>query len=49
MCLFGDFNAVRSKEEHKRSLFDKGKADDFNNFICHNDLQEMSLGGWKFT
>lgn len=30
-------------------MFNKGKADDFNKFICQNDLQEMSLGGRKFT
>lgn len=45
----GDFNAVRCENESKGSYFDKGKGVDFNNFINHSNLLDLSLGGKKFT
>lgn len=45
----GDFNVVRCESERKGSLFDKGKAEDFNNFINQANLLYLSLGRKKFT
>lgn len=48
-CLFWDFNAVRNEGERKGSMFDIGKAADFNCFIDQNELHELRLGAWKYT
>lgn len=48
-CIMGDFNVVRSESEKKGSLFYKAKAEDFNNFINHANLLDLSLGCKKFT
>ncbi|KAM0069892.1 putative RNA-directed DNA polymerase [Helianthus debilis subsp. tardiflorus] len=47
--LAGDFNAVRSAEERKRSSFKPVCANNFNNFIFNNDLVEYPMQGKKFT
>lgn len=47
-CIFGEFNVVQKKEERTGYVFDSGNADDFNDFISRNDLQEVSLGARKY-
>lgn len=47
--IFGDFNVVRSRVERMACNFSQRKADDFNSFICDNDLLEIPLGGFSFT
>ncbi|KAJ0805781.1 putative Endonuclease/exonuclease/phosphatase superfamily [Helianthus annuus] len=47
--LAGDFNAVRSADERKRSSFKPVCANNFNNFIFNNDLVEYPMQGKKFT
>nr|XP_043620113.1 uncharacterized protein LOC122591958 [Erigeron canadensis] len=46
--FMGDFNAVRSPEERKGSLFNSGCARAFNNFIYEADLHEYEMRGRKF-
>lgn len=43
-CMLGDFNAVKHEGERKSSHFDKGKADNFNDFVKKANLQEISFG-----
>lgn len=45
----GDFNVVRCEGERKGSSFDKGKFDNFNNFINLSNHLNLSLGGKKYT
>ncbi|XP_022042309.1 uncharacterized protein LOC110944976 [Helianthus annuus] len=47
--VFGDFNAVRDRDERKNSAFDPVCARDFNNFIDEAGLREYDLKGLKFT
>ncbi|PWA50793.1 RNA-directed DNA polymerase, eukaryota, Reverse transcriptase zinc-binding domain protein [Artemisia annua] len=47
--VFGDFNAVRSPEERKNSVFDPSCARDFNDFIDEAGLREYNLKGLKYT
>lgn len=47
--VFGDFNAVRDREERKNSQFDPTCAGDFNEFIEDAGLREYNLKGMKFT
>ncbi|XP_022014380.1 uncharacterized protein LOC110913868 [Helianthus annuus] len=47
--IVGDFNAVRSQEERKRSKFKPVCSDNFNNFIFANGLLEYPMQGRKFT
>ncbi|KAK9063215.1 hypothetical protein SSX86_017085 [Deinandra increscens subsp. villosa] len=47
--LFGDFNAVRDREERKNSKFDKTCASDFNSFIDRVGLHEYSQKGFRYT
>ncbi|KAI3761869.1 hypothetical protein L1987_52291 [Smallanthus sonchifolius] len=47
--LAGDFNAVRSPEERKRSKYKQVCAENFNNFIYNNGLLEYPMQGRRFT
>ncbi|KAJ0532537.1 putative endonuclease/exonuclease/phosphatase [Helianthus annuus] len=47
--IVGDFNAVRSQEERKRSKFKPVCSENFNNFIFENGLLEYPTQGRKFT
>ncbi|XP_022039968.1 uncharacterized protein LOC110942499 [Helianthus annuus] len=47
--LAGDFNAVRSQEERKRSKFKAVCAENFNKFIFDNGLLEFPMQGRNFT
>ncbi|GJT76396.1 RNA-directed DNA polymerase, eukaryota [Tanacetum coccineum] len=49
VVLMGDFNEVRTKEERHRSMFNILGADAFNSFISTAGLEEVPLGGCKFT
>lgn len=48
-CLMGDFNVVRNASERKGSIFHQRRGADFNEFIATADLQELKLGGRRFT
>ncbi|GJZ69623.1 RNA-directed DNA polymerase, eukaryota [Tanacetum coccineum] len=45
--VFGDFNVVRSREEHSRSGFNDREANLFNDFIARNGLFDFPFGGRK--
>lgn len=45
----GDFNAFRHEGERKGCIFDKGKADDFNDFVNRANLQDITLGVSMYT
>ncbi|GJX53707.1 putative RNA-directed DNA polymerase, eukaryota, reverse transcriptase zinc-binding domain protein [Tanacetum coccineum] len=47
--LFGDFNAVRSQDEHLGSTFDVNEANSFNDFITRVGLFDFPLCGRRFT
>ncbi|GJZ72574.1 RNA-directed DNA polymerase, eukaryota [Tanacetum coccineum] len=47
--LFGDFNVVRSQDEHLGSTFDVNEANFFNDFIARVGLFDFPLGGRRFT
>ncbi|GJY65533.1 putative RNA-directed DNA polymerase [Tanacetum coccineum] len=47
--IFGDFNAVRSRDERMGCTFDEYKANSFNNFISRIGLFDFPLGGRRFT
>ncbi|XP_071695506.1 uncharacterized protein [Rutidosis leptorrhynchoides] len=47
--MFGDFNTVRYKEERKGSIFNAREAIDFNEFINNLNLNDLPLGGRRFT
>ncbi|XP_021980625.1 uncharacterized protein LOC110876771 [Helianthus annuus] len=47
--LWGDFNAVRYREEKKNCSLKQSCVDNFNNFIFDAGLIEYSLRGRKFT
>lgn len=47
--FLGDFNVVRSMEEHAGSRFSESKAMVFNSFIAQAGLFECQLGGRRFT
>ncbi|KAJ0805636.1 putative RNA-directed DNA polymerase [Helianthus annuus] len=47
--LAGDFNAVRSMDERKRSKFKAVCAENFNKLIFENGLLEFPMQGRKFT
>ncbi|GKE05160.1 RNA-directed DNA polymerase, eukaryota, partial [Tanacetum coccineum] len=49
VVLMGDFNKVRAKEERHGSMFNILGADAFNSFISTAGLEEVQLGGCKFT
>ncbi|GJX36489.1 cysteine-rich receptor-like protein kinase [Tanacetum coccineum] len=42
--LFGDFNVVRSQDEHLGSFFDVIEANSFNDFIAHVGVFDFPLG-----
>lgn len=48
-CLMGDFNTVRNQDERFGCSFHKRRADDFNAFIMAAQLQELQMGGRRFT
>lgn len=45
----GDFNVVRNVSERKGSTFHNHRGAEFNDFIVAADLQELKLGGRRFT
>ncbi|XP_022003075.1 uncharacterized protein LOC110900496 [Helianthus annuus] len=47
--LLGDFHAVRSREERKKSRFNSACAKEFNEFIDRSDLIEYNMKGRSFT
>lgn len=47
--LFGDFNAVRRRDERFNSIFFLASASAFNKFILDAELRDFSMGGEKFT
>ncbi|KAJ0455942.1 putative endonuclease/exonuclease/phosphatase [Helianthus annuus] len=47
--VFGDFNAVRDRDERKNSVFDLVCARDFNDFIDDAGLREYNLKGLRYT
>ncbi|KAJ9567283.1 hypothetical protein OSB04_003249 [Centaurea solstitialis] len=47
--FFGDFNEVRNPQERVNSVATKKGMEDFNNFIRRNKLEDIGLGGDKFT
>ncbi|KAJ9561194.1 hypothetical protein OSB04_006354 [Centaurea solstitialis] len=47
--VFGDFNAVRFREERKGTSFNIREALDFNQFIISTGLHEPQLCGRRFT
>ncbi|GKB55175.1 hypothetical protein Tco_0905928 [Tanacetum coccineum] len=47
--LFGDFNVVRSQDEHLGSFFDVIKANSFNDFIARVGVFDFPLGRKRFT
>ncbi|GKB07211.1 RNA-directed DNA polymerase, eukaryota, reverse transcriptase zinc-binding domain protein [Tanacetum coccineum] len=49
VVLMGDFNEVRTKEERYGSMFNVLGANAFNSFISTAGLEEVPLGGCKFT
>ncbi|KAJ9543812.1 hypothetical protein OSB04_023519 [Centaurea solstitialis] len=48
-CFFGDFNEVRNIQERLNSVASKRGMNNFNDFIRRNALEEVALGGSKFT
>lgn len=49
LCLMGDFNVVRNAGERKGSTFHQRHRAEFNDFINAADLQDMKLGGRRYT
>ncbi|KAJ0576606.1 putative AP endonuclease 1, Endonuclease/exonuclease/phosphatase superfamily [Helianthus annuus] len=47
--VFGDFNAVRDRDERKKLIFDPVCARDFNDFIDEAGLREYNLKGMRYT
>ncbi|GJZ82931.1 RNA-directed DNA polymerase, eukaryota [Tanacetum coccineum] len=47
--LFGDFNVVRTCEERLGSNFMERDAKSFNNFIVNKALEDLAIGGRRFT
>ncbi|XP_023732207.1 uncharacterized protein LOC111880022 [Lactuca sativa] len=47
--IMGDFNVVRRQTERINSRFCSNSAQDFNQFINNNSLQDLRLGGFNFT
>nr|GEZ70891.1 hypothetical protein [Tanacetum cinerariifolium] len=47
--IFGDFNAVRSREERMECIFDDAEAYSFCDFITRVGLIDLPLGGRRFT
>ncbi|GJZ65400.1 RNA-directed DNA polymerase, eukaryota [Tanacetum coccineum] len=47
--LFGDFNMVRICEERLGSNFVEWDARSFNNFIVNKGLEDLAIGGRRFT
>nr|GEU87648.1 RNA-directed DNA polymerase, eukaryota [Tanacetum cinerariifolium] len=45
----GDFNEVREAGEHFGSCYNERHSDIFNNFIARASLNDVPLGGYKFT
>lgn len=48
-CLFGDFNEVRGREDRMNAQINEKEASDFNDFTRELQLNEIPLGGRKFT
>lgn len=46
--IFGDFNAVRHKDERWGCMFSQREADD-NSFITDTTLKEVDMGGFAYT
>ncbi|GKD86117.1 RNA-directed DNA polymerase, eukaryota, partial [Tanacetum coccineum] len=49
VIVMGDFNEVRMDSERYGSIFHKPGADAFNHFITSSGLNDIPLGGYKFT
>lgn len=50
ILCYGNLNIVPCDGERKGSSFEKGKAEDINNFINLSELQDLSsLGRKKFS
>nr|GEX38859.1 putative RNA-directed DNA polymerase, eukaryota, reverse transcriptase zinc-binding domain protein [Tanacetum cinerariifolium] len=49
VVLMGDFNEVRFKSDRFGSIFNAQVANDFNSFITNAGLEEVQLGGSKYT
>ncbi|GKE09611.1 reverse transcriptase domain, reverse transcriptase zinc-binding domain protein [Tanacetum coccineum] len=47
--LFGDFNVVRTREERSGSNFVERDARSFNKFIANKGLEDLAIGGRRFT
>nr|GEX22354.1 RNA-directed DNA polymerase, eukaryota [Tanacetum cinerariifolium] len=47
--VMGDFNEVRSADEHMGSVFNMQGAVDFNNFISNSGLIDIQLEEYSFT
>ncbi|KAL7608841.1 uncharacterized protein LOC111895805 [Lactuca sativa] len=47
--FIGDFNVVRRSEERINSIFCMRSANDFNHFICLSKLNDLKMGGQRFT
>ncbi|KAK9062745.1 hypothetical protein SSX86_019934 [Deinandra increscens subsp. villosa] len=47
--IFGDFNVSRTSSERMGADFNEREAKDFNDFINGCDLEDVKLGGFKFT
>lgn len=48
-CLMGDFNSVRNEGERFGCTFHQRREENFNAFIKVTDLQELHMGGRRFT
>lgn len=47
--VLGDFNEVRYPYERLGTIFSQGGANKFNNFIFNSGLQDIPMGGKRFT